>query len=343
MKRQEFHLIARGGVEWLECDILSCIPGLRHAFSTRVLHTGGGNVQPRHQRTSLPASLSLGYVEGERRARIKENRQLFFDSLGVGTLALAGLRQIHSSLVYRVRSESSGSLEYNPSGCAPAHVESQSRLPSGDALLTDQPGILLSVQTADCLPILLVDPARRAVAAVHAGWRGLLQRIAEKTVGEMQRVFHSRPEELRAAIGPSIRACCYEVGQEVVEAFRGRFTRSTGYFNPDSALGTRRARTRVVSPKFGIGVREPLADDAAIASRYPLLFLSARPPGRGPDRAMVAHLDLAVITRDQLQNAGVRSRNIYVADFCTACRTDLFFSHRKEGTTGRMMALIGMI
>jgi YfiH family protein len=198
-------------------------------------------------------------------------------------------------------------------------VGSQNRLPSGDALLTDQPGILLSVQTADCLPILLVDPARRAVAAVHAGWRGLLQRIAEKAVGEMQRAFHSRPEELRAAIGPSIRACCYEVGQEVVEAYRGRFTRSEGYFTA------------------------PPAGDAANASRYPLLFLSARPPGQGPDGAAAARLDLVAVTRDQLQNVGLRSRYICVADFCTACRTDLFFSHRKEGLTGRMMAVVGVV
>jgi YfiH family protein len=200
-------------------------------------------------------------------------------------------------------------------------VGSQGRLPPGDALLTDQPGILLSVQTADCLPILLVDPSHRAVAAVHAGWRGLLQRIAEKTVGEMQRAFHLRPEELRAAIGPSIRACCYEVGQEVVEMFRGRFTGSEGYFGKPSDEGAKR-----IAPK----PQHPLATGRT-------------PPFHGSYGAAPAHLDLVAIARDQLQNAGLRSESIYVADFCTACRTDLFFSHRKEGATGRMMAVIGMI
>jgi polyphenol oxidase len=322
VKHQAFHLIERGGVAWLECGNLSRIPWLRHAFSTRVFHrTGGRNAQPALQCASVPASLNLGYVEGEPRTWIKENRRLFFERLGAETLALASLRQIHSSVVYQVRKKWSSSLGYAPSGCTPGPTGTNS-LPSGDALLTDQPGILLSVRTADCVPILLVDSARHAIAAVHAGWRGSLQRIAEKTVGEMGRAFHSQPEELLAAIGPSIRACCYEVGQEVVEAFHGRFTRCEGYFR-DS--------------------RESPAGDTALALQDPSLFLSARPPGHGPDGDATVHLDLVAVTRDQLRNAGLRSANIHVADYCTACRTDLFFSHRKEGTTGRMMAVIGMV
>ena len=318
-KRQGFQLIVRGGVEWLECDLLSGIPWLRHAFSTRVLRP------PRGRSTKLAAGsntafagLNLGLAEGDRRARIESNRHLFFDRLGVGTLLLAGLHQTHSSVVHYARTEGPGTVRYTPSGCAPAQAASDGP-PCGDALVTDQPGILLSVRTADCVPLLVVDPARRAIAAVHAGWRGSLDRIAEKTVGEMRRAFHSRPEELLAAIGPSIRACCYEVGEEVVEAFRGRFTRSEGYF------------------------KEPLSDAARAPRLRDLLSsLSARPPGHCPDAGTVAHLDLVAVTRHQLQDAGLRSTSVHVANFCTACRTDLFFSHRKEGTTGRMMAVIGI-
>jgi len=176
------------------------------------------------------------------------------------------------------------------------------------------------VRTADCVPLLLVDPARHAVAAVHAGWRGSLERIAEKTVGEMRRAFHTQPEELLAAIGPSIRACCYEVGEEVVAAFHGRFTRCDGYF------------------------REPPREDAcrAPALQRSLLVLSTKRQGRAAEGVAAAHLDLVAVTRDQLQSAGIRSANIQVADFCTACRTDFFFSYRKEGKTGRMIAVIGM-
>jgi polyphenol oxidase len=246
--------------------------------------------------------------------------QLFLNRLGVGTLALAGLRQIHSAVIYYARTEGFGTVRYTPLGCTPAQAGSDGP-PCGDALVTDQPGVLLSVCTADCVPLLLVDPARRIIAAVHAGWRGSLERIAEKTVAEMRRTFHSLPEDLLAAIGPSIRACCYEVGQEVVEAFCARFTRCADYFKRQS-LGDAAART--------------------LRSRHPQLFLSY-PQGQGPDAGPAARLDLVAVTRDQLRNAGVRLANIQVADFCTACRTDLFFSYRKERRTGRMIAVIGMI
>jgi polyphenol oxidase len=321
VKRQAFQLIAREGVEWLECDLLSRIPWLRHAFSTRVLRpTRDPSTMRAAGSDTAFAGLNLGLVEGDRQARIESNRRLFFDRLGVGTLAFAGLRQIHSSLVHYARTESAGTVKYNPSGYTPAQAASDGP-PCGDALVTDQPGILLSVCTADCVPLLLVDPARRVIAAVHAGWRGSLQCIAEKTVGEMRRVFHSQPEELLAAVGPSIRACCYDVGQDVMEAFCGRFPQCEDYF------------------------KEPPLSDAArtLKSRDPLLFLSVRPPAHGPDTGTAARLDLVAVTRNQLRNAGLRSNNIRVASFCTACRTDLFFSHRKEGTTGRMMAVIGMI
>jgi polyphenol oxidase len=264
-----------------------------HAFSTRVLDRNGRRISP---------------------------HQVFLNRLGVGTLALAGLRQIHSAVIYNAWTEGSGTVRYTRSGCTPAQAGNDGP-PCGDALVTDQPGILLSVRTADCVPLLLVDPARRAIAAVHAGWRGSLERIAEKTVGEMRRAFHSLPEDLLAAIGPSIRACCYEVGQEVVEAFCARFTRCENYFKG----------------------RPPCDAAQTPRSRYPQSFLSARPPGQGADAGPAALMDLVAVTRDQLRNTGMRSANIHVADFCTACRTDLFFSHRKEGKTGRMIAVIGMI
>ncbi len=301
----------------MECEHLARIPWLRHAFSTRVIRSGDRGAKPAP--TGL-AGLNLGFVEGDSRSRVEANRRVFLRSLGVETLTLAGLRQVHSSVIYRVWTEGAGHLRYVPSGSAAAHQRGNA-LPSGDALLTDQPGVLLSVRTADCVPILLVDTLRRAVAAVHAGWRGSLERIAEKTVNEMRRESLSQPEDLVAAIGPSIRARCYEVGQEVVEAFCGRFARSEAYFKQARASNAARP----------------------ITSLYPLPFLSAWPPGHGPDSGAAAHLDLVAVTRDQLRNAGLRSTNIHVANFCTACRTDLFFSHRKEGATGRMMAVISVV
>jgi YfiH family protein len=185
--------------------------------------------------------------------------------------------------------------------------------------MTAAPGILLSIRIADCLPLLLVDPQRRVVAAVHAGWRGALARIIEKAVGDMRRGFGSDPQELTAALGPSIRACCFEVGEEVVEAFHGTFADADGFFQP-------------------LANRPEAATD-----RHAILFLSAYPPGHAPEHVPAARLDLTAVARHQLSSAGVKRANILVADYCTACRTDLFFSHRREGgSTGRQAAVIGI-
>jgi hypothetical protein len=186
-------------------------------------------------------------------------------------------------------------------------------------MLTEEPGILLSVRTADCLPVLLVDPKHRAVAAVHAGWRGALARLVEKAVGEMRRMYGSEPESLVAVLGPSIRACCYEVGEEVEEAFQGRFPHADKFFRKAS---------------------EP---PASHPQRRPLSFLNMQPPGHDSTCAPPIHLDLVAVAQDQLLVAGLAPHHVAAVDFCTACHTDLFYSYRQEGSrTGRMLAVIGV-
>ncbi|MGO9009861.1 MAG: peptidoglycan editing factor PgeF [Bryobacteraceae bacterium] len=92
-------------------------------------------------------------------------------------------------------------------------------LGAGDALLENTPGAVVAVKTADCIPLLLVDPHRRAVAAVHAGWRGAVAGIAQRAVAALGAQFGSRAGDLHAAIGPAIGKCCYEVGPEVAAQF----------------------------------------------------------------------------------------------------------------------------
>jgi len=116
---------------------------------------------------------------------------------------LATLRQVHSNTVIAANGRA---------GC----------LGEGDALLDDTPGMLLAVRTADCLPILLVDERNRAVAAVHAGWRGTAAGIVGETVKAMREKFSTRPEDVHAAIGPGIGGCCFEVGAEVAAQFGGK-------------------------------------------------------------------------------------------------------------------------
>ena len=211
---------------------------------------------------------------------------------------LVSLRQIHSDLIYRVDR-------------IPEHPL------AGDGLVTDTPGLLLAVQTADCLPIILVDRKRRAIGVFHAGWRGTVKRIAEKGVGEMRKYFKSDPRNLVAAIGPGVQGCCYEVGEEVRTKFETQFAYATSLF------------------------REVKESDP-VREKYPLLFLTARAPGHS-ELPVKLFLDLVEANRRQLLDAGVLAKNIDTAAPCTACHTELLFSFRAEkGVTGRMMAAAGI-
>jgi YfiH family protein len=113
---------------------------------------------------------------------------------------LASLKQIHSARAL---------VADRKEGC----------VGEGDALITREPGVAVSVRTADCFPILLADPVRRAIAAVHAGWRGTAGEIVLQTLEQMGAQFGTRPNDVIAAIGPGIGACCYEVGEEVARQF----------------------------------------------------------------------------------------------------------------------------
>ncbi len=279
-----------------------------HAFSTR---QGGVSQAP-------CAGLNLGFTDSDVRERVAENRRRFFHQLGAQDLALATVRQVHSSHSFLVARDPQGRLTYQLPG-GHALVSTPANPLAGDGLVTAEPGVLLTIRIADCLPVLLVDPDRRVVAAVHAGWRGALARVIEKAVGDMRRALGSDPQNLVAALGPSIRACCYEVGEEVVEAFHGSFTGADGFFQPLAA-----------GPE-------------AATDRHTLLFMRDYPPGHAPEHAAAARLDLIAVAQRQLASAGVKPANILAADYCTACCTDLFFSHRREGAgTGRQIGAIGI-
>lgn len=246
----------------------------------------------------------------------------FLSDMGGDGFLLASVRQKHSAIIYCVSARrDSLSPQYELPGYGPPTQDCKQPNPFGDALITNHAGILLSVRVADCMPILLVDYENRAVAAVHAGWRGALARIVEKTAGEMRRAFHSRPENLIAAIGPSIRGCCYEVGEEVVDAFCGRFACAEKFFRKGSLEQA----------------------DAGMANRRLPLFFSQSPPGHQLEEHSGTHLDLVAVARYQLEHAGVPPAQIHVAEYCTACRNDLFYSYRKEGNlAGRIMAVVGI-
>jgi hypothetical protein len=213
------------------------------------------------------------------------------------------MRQIHSDIVRVANS---------------ADAEPSVQTAKADALITNEPGLLLTVQVADCVPILLADKKRHAIAAIHSGWRGTLQRIAEKALGRMQMEFGTRPQDVIAALGTGIGQCCFEVGPEVATEYAAKFPDAREWFQ---------------------GPFDSLARGDNDPNWLP--WLTMRPPGHQPPAPRV-HLDLIAANRSILSAAGVPAENIVSSGFCTACRTNLFFSFRRERVTGRMMAAIGI-
>jgi YfiH family protein len=277
----------------LRSENLARIPWLVHGFSTRL----GG-----FYRVYGGKTLNLGFTKQDSPSAVERNRAAFLSQLGARSgkkeWPLVTLRQIHSDLIHCV-----------------AELPKEPLV--GDGLITRMPGILLGIQTADCLPVILVDAQQRAVGVFHAGWRGTVKRIVEKGVGEMRRCFDSRPQNIKAAIGPGIHACCYDVGPEVRQQFESQFAYAERLF------------------------RE-IKESDPVREKYPLLFMTARAPGHSELPTKIL-LDLVEANRRQLVDAGVSPKNIGVSPLCTACRADLLFSYRAEkGVTGRMMAVAGI-
>jgi len=278
------------GLQILRAAALENYPWLVHGFSTRA----GGTSRLAGKRV-----LNLGHTDWDTRSHVRANRAKLLGALGAEQMKLVTVRQLHSDMIHEL-------------------TEAPAKAISGDALITRTPGLVLGVQTADCVAILLVDPHQRAVAAIHAGWRGTLRRLAAKTLGRMQMVFGTRAEEVIAVLGPAIGQCCYEVGPEVAQGYAGQFSQARKWFDG------------------------PFDQLAAGEDSTPLKWLTRAPPGHEPPPSRV-RLDLLAANHWQLVDAGVKPSNIVASDLCTACRTDLFFSYRRElGCTGRMLAVIGL-
>jgi YfiH family protein len=274
------------GVTVLQATAFNKLPWLVHGFSTR----SGGVSEIEDEKV-----LNLGAVEWDKRENVEENRRRFVAAAGAGDLSFVSLHQIHSDVV-RI-------FDATPS-----------KQCKGDALATNTKGLLLGVRTADCSPVLVVDPKKRVVAAIHAGWRGTLARIVAKTIGQMQMEFGSEPKDLLAAIGPTIGGCCYEVGTEVAADFSAKFSNASEFFD-ELRTGD-----------------EP----------NPLQWLNMMPPGHQPPPKKVL-LDLKKANKLQLFDAGVLEKNIFVTELCTSCDVDRLFSYRKEeAMSGRLLAVIGI-
>ena len=192
------------GVAAFACEPLER-DGFANAFSTR---RGGVSPFPEN-------SLNLAGFDQDSAENIGENRRRF-TSLIEGRWTLAACWQVHGPEVRVVRDI----------------ADAQAKDERCDALATRTPGVLLGVKTADCVPVLLGDARTGACAAVHAGWRGTLAEIVKHALAAMREEFGTHASDLRAAIGPAALACCYEVGADVIEAFRSKFGYAASLFTP---------------------------------------------------------------------------------------------------------------
>ena len=203
----------------------------------------------------------------------------------VGARSVAMAKQVHGRTVVVMRD-----------GEKPPAVA-----PEADVFVSSSRDVAVAIRVADCVPLLMADRTRAVVAAVHAGWRGTAARAAVAALETMEREFGTKPADIVAAIGPSIGACCYEVGSELVDAF--------------AAAGHERH----------------------LIDRW---FLAPAPP-RGSRERPKLRLDVAGANRDQLIIAGVPEEQIHVSGLCTAMHLDVLTSYRAEkDLAGRLAGVI---
>ena len=241
--------------------------GVPHGFSTRLGGVSEG----------MFASMNLGPSRGDNPDHVRENFRRFCGLAGCDPLRMVRTHQVHGGYVHPVGAQDAGDALASGAPC------------DCDGLMTDAAGVTLMIFSADCIPVLLFDPVRRAIAAVHAGWRGTALRIAAEALRQMSEVYGSRPADVRAAIGPGISACCFETDADVPEAM---------------PWAEKHIKT-IGRQRFSV--------------------------------------DLKAANRQLLLEAGVPPEQIAVSKDCTMCRSDLFWSHRRDGAQRGSMAAVIML
>ncbi len=185
-------------VPYLTYNSLSEIDFINHAFSTRL-----GGVS-----TDEFTSMNLAFNRGDSPENVTENYKRFCKSAGFDYESLTASSQDHHTFVRAVTKENVGVGIYKPKD-----------IESVDALITNEPGVTLVTYYADCTPLFFVDTKQKAIGLAHAGWRGTVGRIGDNVIKKMQSLYGSDPSNIKAAIGPAISVCCYEVDKPCADNF----------------------------------------------------------------------------------------------------------------------------
>jgi hypothetical protein len=262
----------KGNITCLSFPLFDRFPELVNVISTRKGGVSEGMFR------SMNVSFHVDDCEG----RVVKNRELLCSVLDLDPFSLTAARQVHGTNITIVEERHRGR----------GSVTGDDSIPDSDGLITNLPGITLMIHVADCAAISFYDPVQHVIGLVHGSWRGTGRGIAGIAIRKMNDMFGSKPEHIFAGIGPAIGPCCYEISDDVIDAFEQAFP-----------------------------------SDAA-------KWIVRNPSGK-------KHLDLWQANRKQILDAGIREENIEVAELCTSCCTDLFYSHRAEGgKTGRFCGLI---
>lgn len=238
-------------------------------------------------------SLNLGFDLEEQRENVLENYRRITGAIGIKSQQLVLTKQVHETVVRTVDEKDCGK-----------GIFQERDYTSADGLITDKRGVALTVFGADCVPLIFLDPVKKAIGTAHAGWRGTVGNIAGNILDKFRNHYGSDLKNIIVVIGPSICPECYEVGPDVAERFAQRY--------PDADTKT---------------------------YRVPGEYLTDRIIVRGEgDRS---YLNLWLANYVNLTEAGVCADNIHLSGFCTMCRQDLFYSHR--GSKGRRGVMSGFI
>ncbi len=194
--------IEKGELPVLHYPLLDACGMVKHCFTTR-----GGGVSK-----GMFESLNLSFTRGDDEADVQENYARVASFFGTDKTHFVCSDQTHTTNVRRVGKADAGYGVTRPRPYKDV-----------DGLVTDEPGIILSTFYADCVPLFFVDPVHRAIGLSHSGWRGTVGRMGAETLLAMEREFHTRPEDVLAAVGPSICQDCYEVSADVADAFYKEF------------------------------------------------------------------------------------------------------------------------
>ncbi|MGQ8873924.1 peptidoglycan editing factor PgeF [Paenibacillus sp. TSA_86.1] len=240
------------------------------------------------------ATLNCAYHVGDDAGAVLENRRLVTRKLSFPLEAWTCGEQVHGKDVAVITSKDRGR----------GLLDRQSALQDTDGLVTNVPGVLLTSFYADCVPLYFYDPAKQVVGLAHAGWKGTVAGIAVSMVEMMEQEYGSRREDIRAAIGPSIGDCCYEVDEAVMKHVR-------------------------------VWLDGPEGNDKCNPLASKQIYTSA-----ANGKTM---LNLKECNRHIMMKAGILPDHIECTTWCTSCHPELFFSYRKEnGITGRMASWIGL-